>query len=111
MKRLLLLAATASLFALQASAQASRSPSQNEWPTYGHDKGAMRHSPLAEGAERALETLVRADLPDEAWLRSIAAFGEINARATSLGEPLSPGIDALILFLPGKNFSLGQTDR
>jgi superfamily II DNA or RNA helicase len=35
---------------------------------------------LPEGAERVLDTLVRADLPDEAWLRSVAAFGELNAR-------------------------------
>jgi superfamily II DNA or RNA helicase len=37
-------------------------------------------APLGEGAERVLETLVRAELPDEAWLRSIATFGELNAR-------------------------------
>lgn len=37
-------------------------------------------APLAEGAERILETLVRAELPDEAWLRSIATFAELNAR-------------------------------
>jgi superfamily II DNA or RNA helicase len=37
-------------------------------------------APLAEGAERVLDSLVEADLPDEAWLRSIAAFGELNAR-------------------------------
>jgi hypothetical protein len=35
---------------------------------------------LAEGAERILETLVHAELPDEAWLRSIATFGALNAR-------------------------------
>lgn len=37
-------------------------------------------APLAEGAERILEMLVRVELPDEAWLRSIATFGELNAR-------------------------------
>lgn len=37
-------------------------------------------APLAEGAERVLDTLVDADLPDEAWLRSIAAFGELHVR-------------------------------
>jgi hypothetical protein len=37
-------------------------------------------APLAEGAERVLDTLVDADLPDEAWLRSIAAFGELHMR-------------------------------
>jgi hypothetical protein len=38
---------------------------------------------LAEGAERVLDTLVDADLPDEAWLRSIAAFGELHVRRES----------------------------
>jgi len=38
-------------------------------------------APLTEGAERVLGTLSRADLPDEAWLRSIAAFGKLNVRA------------------------------
>jgi superfamily II DNA or RNA helicase len=37
-------------------------------------------APLAEGAERVLDSLVLSDLPDEAWLRSIAAFGELNVR-------------------------------
>jgi hypothetical protein len=41
---------------------------------------AIATAPLGEGAERILETLVRAELPDEAWLRSIATFGELNAR-------------------------------
>ena len=35
---------------------------------------------LGEGAERVLDMLVRSDLPDEPWLRSIAAFCEVNAR-------------------------------
>lgn len=63
-------------------------------------------TPLAEGAERILDTLVRAELPDEAWLRSIATFGELNARPLvravtrpeSGGEPSA--IVALILFAP-----------
>jgi len=41
---------------------------------------AAATAPLAEGAERVLDTLVSAELSDEAWLRSIAAFGELNAR-------------------------------
>jgi superfamily II DNA or RNA helicase len=44
---------------------------------------AIATAPLGEGAERILETLVRAELPDEAWLRSIATFGELNARPAS----------------------------
>jgi len=41
---------------------------------------AVAVAPLGEGAERILETLADAPLPDEAWLRSIAAFGELNIR-------------------------------
>lgn len=41
---------------------------------------AAATAPLPEGAERVLDTLVSAELSDEAWLRSIAAFGELNAR-------------------------------
>ncbi|HSQ29479.1 MAG TPA: helicase-related protein [Gemmatimonadaceae bacterium] len=55
---------------------------------------------LAEGAERVLDTLVAANLPDEAWLRSIAAFGELNARprAGGDGDAASTRVIALIVF-------------
>jgi superfamily II DNA or RNA helicase len=45
-----------------------------------HVARSVAVAPLAEGAERILDSLVESDLPDEAWLRSIAAFGELNAR-------------------------------
>jgi len=45
-----------------------------------HAARSVAAAPLAEGAERVLDSLVACDLPDEAWLRSIAAFGELNAR-------------------------------
>jgi superfamily II DNA or RNA helicase len=51
---------------------------------------------LAEGAERVLETLVRAELPDEAWLRSIAAFGALNARPSHRATA-DAGVIAIIL--------------
>lgn len=61
---------------------------------------AVATTPLAEGAERILELLVRAQLPDEAWLRSIAAFGEINGRPKP--DSRSPGnrtdVIAVLLF-------------
>jgi hypothetical protein len=41
---------------------------------------SVASAPMAEGAERILELLVESELPDEAWLRSIAAFGELNVR-------------------------------
>ena len=63
---------------------------------------AVAVAPLAEGAERILETLVGADLPDEAWLRSIATFGALNARRPM--EARSPGTEprvvAVLLFGP-----------
>jgi hypothetical protein len=62
---------------------------------------AVAVAPLAEGAERILETLVRADLPDEAWLRSIAAFGELNVRPGPIVGGDSPRILAVILFQIG----------
>lgn len=71
---------------------------------------AVATAPLGEGAERILETLARAPLPDEAWLRSIAAFGEVNARKTDepgsgtgreMASPNRPrGLVALILLEP-----------
>lgn len=42
---------------------------------------AIASAPLGEGAERILEVLVRSELPDEAWLRSLVAFGELNVRS------------------------------
>ncbi len=58
---------------------------------------------LGEGAERILESLVQAELPDEAWLRSIATFGALNVRnrwPSISGSPERGGgaVLALILF-------------
>jgi hypothetical protein len=39
--------------------------------------------PLGEGAERILAELAAAPLPDEAWLRAVAAFGAVHARRPS----------------------------
>ena len=60
---------------------------------------AVATAPLSEGAERILETLVRAELPDEAWLRSIATFGQVNARTRtgSRSADAANGVVALIL--------------
>jgi hypothetical protein len=57
---------------------------------------AAASAPLPEGAERVLDTLVSADLPDEAWLRSVAAFGELNARPASTARGAAT-IAAIIL--------------
>jgi len=60
---------------------------------------AAATAPLPEGAERVLDTLVSAELSDEAWLRSVAAFGEVNARR-AMGE-ISASVEAIILLQSG----------
>jgi hypothetical protein len=55
-------------------------------------------APMAEGAERVLELLVASELPDEAWLRSIAAFGELNARPRPANSTQTADVVAVILF-------------
>jgi hypothetical protein len=53
---------------------------------------------LGEGAERVLDTLVSSPLPDEAWLRTVATFGELNARPRAQLAPAStPRIIAVLL--------------
>jgi superfamily II DNA or RNA helicase len=62
---------------------------------------AVATAPLAEGAERILETLSSAELPDEAWMRSIAAFGELNVRPSpSAPFARSARVVAILLFGP-----------
>ena len=59
---------------------------------------AAATAPLGEGAERVFDTLVSAQLPDEAWLRTIATFGELNARPNAAGVKVSaPHVVALLL--------------
>jgi superfamily II DNA or RNA helicase len=63
---------------------------------------AVAVATLGEGAERVLETLASAELPDEAWLRSIAAFGALNARQqTDIPESDKSRVVGLLLFGPG----------
>jgi superfamily II DNA or RNA helicase len=60
---------------------------------------AIGTAALGEGAERVLDTLVAAPLGDEAWLRSIAAFSELNMRSTARPTGESRVI-ALVVFQP-----------
>jgi hypothetical protein len=57
---------------------------------------------MAEGAERILDMLVESQLPDEAWLRSIATFGELNARPRAQGAQSfgAESIIAIVLLEP-----------
>jgi hypothetical protein len=57
---------------------------------------------MAEGAERILDMLVESQLPDEAWLRSLATFGELNARPrdTSGHASTSGAVLAIVLLEP-----------
>lgn len=63
---------------------------------------AVATAPMAEGAERILDMLVESQLPDEAWLRSIATFGELNARPRGRGTQQrdAESIVAIVLFEP-----------
>ena len=62
---------------------------------------AAATAPLGDAAERVLDTLVSAQLPDEAWLRTIATFGELNARPIVAGtNDVAPRVIALLLLGP-----------
>jgi hypothetical protein len=73
---------------------------------------AVATAPLGEGAERILEVLVRAELPDEAWLRSLATFAALNTRSHVPRTHTPPEIVALILFAshPGRTRADGKAD-
>jgi superfamily II DNA or RNA helicase len=60
---------------------------------------AVATTTLGEGAERILDTLAHSDLPDEAWLRSIATFGELNARRGRARSTSGTEIAGLIVFV------------
>ena len=62
---------------------------------------AVATAVLPEGAERVFDTLVAAELSDEAWLRSLAAFGELNARPPSDARSDSASVTAIILLQRG----------
>ena len=64
---------------------------------------AVATASLGEGAERILETLVASELPDEAWLRSIATFGELNARDRGAPSTDSPGRIVAVLLLVARH--------
>ena len=51
---------------------------------------------LGEGAERVLAQLADSPLADHAWLRAIAAFGELHGRP-STHSPGGPRLAALLL--------------
>jgi hypothetical protein len=42
---------------------------------------------------------VRSELPDEAWLRSIAAFGALNARSPAMGRTTDGGPEVVAIIL------------
>jgi len=55
------------------------------------------------GQERVLSTLVAASMPDEAWLRAAAAFGDIHASvaAAATDTDAAGTLEALIIVVPG----------
>ena len=68
---------------------------------------------MPEGAERVLQMLVDSELPDEAWLRSIAAFGELNTRPKrgAIEHGADAGVIALILLTPSSLSDDESPDR
>ena len=54
------------------------------------------------GAERVLDQLATADMPDEAWLRAISAFGQLHGATSVLVPATDPPlrIRALLLMVP-----------
>ena len=62
---------------------------------------------LSAGSERVLGTIVAATLPDEAWLRAIAAFAETHGSGARSGTPspssASAPLIALILLTPSSS--------
>jgi len=57
--------------------------------------------PCGAGAESVLGEIARAPMPDEAWLRALAAFGDAHgARQRSAGDP-APCLVALIVGVSG----------
>ncbi|MDQ3997014.1 MAG: hypothetical protein M3303_08340, partial [Gemmatimonadota bacterium] len=53
--------------------------------------------PLGDGAERVLSELAEAPLGDQAWLRAVAAFGEVHRR--DQGEPRHDSVATRLIAL------------
>src|SRR5205823_12705222 len=64
--------------------------------------------PLSLGAERVLETLARAELSDEAWLRSVSAFAAVHARPVARTCAERRGVLAIILLQPSLQSASAQ---
>ena len=64
--------------------------------------GARRAAlaPCGAGGEWVLEQLARAELPDEAWLRAVQAFGESAAPRATRGSDAALEVIALLLLRP-----------
>jgi len=52
--------------------------------------------PCGAGGEWVLDELARAEMPDEAWLRTVAAYGEARAARPADGRPVE--LEAMIVF-------------
>jgi hypothetical protein len=58
-----------------------------------HGVRAAASAPLSAGAERALDELAAADVPDDQWLRAINAFAATHAK------PPAPRVELLALLI------------
>jgi hypothetical protein len=59
---------------------------------------AAASTPCGAGAERVLAELGRADaMPDDGWLRALAAFGAVHGGGRAHGHGSAGAIEALLL--------------
>jgi len=61
-----------------------------------HAVRAAATATLSAGAERVLDELARASLPDEAWLQAVGQFAELHARPVAH----APRIEVVLLVVP-----------
>lgn len=62
-------------------------------------RGTLR-ARCGANAERALAELTRADMPDEDWLRAVAAFGETRSAGVSDSPAVASRLVALVVLTP-----------
>jgi len=79
---------------------ASRSPRhlRGRYLPLAHDARRAATSTFGAGAERVLQELAAARMPDEAWLSAVRTFAELHARDATPHTP--PVVRALLLLVP-----------
>ena len=89
---------------------ASRSPRHlraRQMPL-AHDARRVATATFGAGAERVLEALADARMPDDAWLTAVRTFAELHVRDIHHGTP--PVVRALLLLVPTSRLSAVAAD-